>query len=69
MDVTDENKIGLGKSGDFGGLGWIDVDGFASGLDESAGVEDWSDLHLSGRGGKGLGLREGGDGQAESHEQ
>jgi hypothetical protein len=52
--MADEDEVGLGKSVEFGGLGRIDVDGFASGLNENAGVSDGSNFHVSGRGGKRL---------------
>ncbi len=50
MNVRDEDEVGFGQASEFGRLGGIEVDGFASGLDEDAGVVEGSDFDLSGSG-------------------
>ena len=56
VNVGDQDEVGLGESGELCGLGRIDIDGFASGLNENAGMDERSDLHVSGGGGEGLRL-------------
>ena len=65
VNVGDQNEVCLGESRELCGLGRIDVDGFSSGLDESAGVDQGRDLHVSSRGGESLRLSKGGERSAE----
>ena len=69
VNVGDQNEVGFGKSGELCGLGRIDVDGFASGLNERAGVVERSDLHVSGGGGESLCLGGGEERSAEGEQQ
>lgn len=59
VNVSNQNEVGRRQAIEIGRLRGIEVDGFAGGFDEEAGVVDGSDFHGAGAGLEGLRLARG----------
>lgn len=55
--MRNQDEVRLGETIKFGRLGWINVNGFTSSLDEYTGMHERRDLHVTGGSRKGLSLR------------